>query len=415
MSFVKLYEYIKPLIDIYIYKYFGEKKDFIFAMFKRLDIKAVENAGNSSIKFETCQMFYKLYYYIIFIFFIILIIWTIYYTLHINSMALSYNIGLLFKDQIKLKEILAFRQIDNLIYITDNFSFDYILFFYLFLIILILGISYYYSSILNIPEVYKEFNLLLPLLLLILLIGIIYYFYNYTFLNLLSKRANSLKNLFYDNINLDFITEHQLCNYSHKKDKFDDYFVIDKCNDIKPNFNLKKLFEYITNVINEIYNQDNEITLEKFKKLQDKNGILYKDKLSSAFFTFVLIRYYIDNNLLDDAKELFSTNNLNSLLPRVNPVLSLNYDSLIFASSNGLTYDMPQMQKAFNNNKDIYNYVYNDFYNNNSQIQEFIIDIYNICKYKMISVYDYYIIIGIIMLFIVIYYFIHHYYYPDKK
>ena len=415
MSFVKLYEYIKPLIDIYIYKYFGEKKEFFFAMFKLLEIKAIENAEKSSVKFETCQMFYKLYYYVIFLVFIILIIWIVYYTLHLNSMALSYNIGLLFKDQIKLKDILAFKQIDNLIYITDNFSFDYVLFFYIFLVILILGIAYYFNSIINIPEVFKEFNLLLPLLVLIVLIGVFYFFYNYTFLNLLSKRANTLKNLFYDNINIEFITNQKLCNYAEKKDKFDDYFIINKCNDIKSNFNLKKLFAYLTDVINEIYNQDNEITLEKFKTLQDKNGVLYKDKLSSAFFTFVLIRYYIDNNLAEDAKELFSTNNLNSPLTRINPILSLNYDSLMFASSNGLTYDMPQMQRAFNNNKDIYNYVYNDFYNNNSQIQEFIVDIYNICKYKMISVYDYYVMIGLIILCIVIYYFIHHYYYPDKK
>ena len=202
MSFVKLYEYIKPLIDIYIYKYFGEKKEFFFAMFKLLEIKAIENAEKSSVKFETCQMFYKLYYYVIFLFFIILIIWIVYYTLHINSMALSYNIGLLFKDQIKLKDILAFKQIDNLIYITDNFSFDYVLFFYIFLVILILGIAYYFNSIVNIPEVFREFNLLLPLLVLIVLIGVFYFFYNYTFLNLLSKRGNTLKNLFYDNINI---------------------------------------------------------------------------------------------------------------------------------------------------------------------------------------------------------------------
>jgi len=415
MSFAKLYEYIKPLIDIYIYKYFGEKKEFIFKMFKLLEEKAIESAKKSSVKFETCQLIFKLYYYTIFIFFLILIIWIIYYTLQINSTAISYNIGIVFKDQIKLNDILSFKQIDNLIYITDNFSFDYVLFIYLFLVILILLISYYFIYIIHIPEVYKEFNLLLPLLLFIVAIGIFYFLYNYTFINLLSKRANNLKNLFYDNINIDFITKQELCNYTHKKDKFDDYFIIDKCNDMKSNFSLKKLFAYLTDIMNEIYNQDNEITLEKFKSLQDKEGVYYKDKLSSAFFTFVLIRYYIDNNLLDDAKDLFSMHNLKSILPRINPILSLNYDSLIFASSNGITYDIPQMQKAFNNNKDIYNYVYNDFYNNNSQIQEFIIDIYNICKYKMISVYDYYIMIGLIILCIIIYYFIHHYYYPDKK
>ena len=126
MSFAKLYEYIKPLIDIYIYKYFGEKKEFIFKMFKLLEEKAIESAKKSSVKFETCQLIFKLYYYTIFIFFLILIIWIIYYTLQINSTAISYNIGIVFKDQIKLNDILSFKQIDNLIYITDNFSFDYL-------------------------------------------------------------------------------------------------------------------------------------------------------------------------------------------------------------------------------------------------------------------------------------------------
>jgi hypothetical protein len=415
MSFVKLYEYIKPLVDIYIYKYFGEKKEFILEMFKLLEKKAIDKAKESTVKFETCQLVYKLYYYTIFLIFILLIIWILYDTLIKNSTAFSYNVGLLFKDQIRLKDILAFKQIDNLIYITDNLSFDYILFIYLFLIILIIAIAYFFINIINIPEVFNEFNLLLPLLLFIVVSGIIYFVYNYTFINLLSRRANNLKNLFYDNINIEFIKNYQLCNYSNKKDKFDDYFVIDKCNDIKTNFSLNKLLSYLTDVMNEIYNQDNEITLEKFKTLQDKEGVLYKDKLSSAFFTFVLIRYYIDNNLIEDIKELFSINNINSLLPRINPVLSLNYDSLIFASSNGLTYDMISMQKAFNNNKDIYNYVYNDFYNNNSQIQELIVDIYNICKYKMMSVYDYYVMIGLVSFCIIIYYFIHHYYYPNKK
>lgn len=415
MSFAKLYEYIKPLVDIYIYKYFGEKKNFFFEMLKLLEIKAMENAKKVNVlKYETCEMLYKLYYYLVFLIFILLIIWILYDTFYKNFTAFSYNIGLLVKDQIRLNDILAFKQIEHLFYINDGFSFDYMLFIYLFIIILIIAIAYYFIFILKISEVYNEFNLLLPLLLFIISAGIFYFIYNYTFINLLSKRANTLKNLFYDNINIEFIKNYQLCNYSHKKDKFDDYFIIDKCNDIKTNFNLNKLFSYLTDVMNEIYNKDNEITLEKFKVLRDKNDVLYKDKMSSAFFTFIIIRYYIDNNLIEDAKELFSINNLSSIIRRINPILLLNYDSLLFSSSYGLTYDMPNMQKAFSNNKDIYNYVYNDFYNNNSQIQEIIVDIYNICKYKMISIYNYYVLIGIIIICIIIYYFIR-YYYSDKK
>ena len=204
--------------------------------------------------------------------------------------------------------------------------------------------------------------------------------------------------------------KNKICNYSEKKNKFDDYFQEGKCNDIKYNFNQNKLFIYISSVINEAYNTDNAITLEKFKTMKDKNGVLYKDKLSSAFYTFILIRYYVDNNLLDDAKDLFSTHNLGSYISRINPILSLNYDSLIFNSVNTLNYEMPKMKKAFNNNKDIYNYVYNDFYNNNSIIQELIVDIYNICKYKMISLYDYYLLNGIIIFCVIIYYFFKYYF-----
>jgi len=58
------------------------------------------------------------------------------------------------------------------------------------------------------------------------------------------------------------------------------------------------------------------------------------------------------------------------------------------------------MQKAFNNNKDIYYYVYNDYYNISSEIQNLIVDIYNICKYRMISIYTYYYLWWLLLLFI---------------
>ncbi len=98
-------------------------------------------------------------------------------------------------------------------------------------------------------------------------------------------------------------------------------------------------------------------------------------------------------------------------MPRINPILSFSYDSLIVnQSNNSLTFELPKMRKAFNNNKVIYNYVYNDYYNISSQIQELIIDIYNICKYKMLSLYDFYLFIGIIIVCIIIYYFVKNYY-----
>ena len=409
MSLKELYQYIKPIVDIYFYKYFGEKREFIINMIKILDVKATPQENMPPGAFN-CELINKIYYYILFTVFMLLIIWILYDTLIKNYKSLTYKIGLLIKDQIRLKDILEFKQIENIIYFTDNFSLNIDLFIYLLLIAIILYIAYRFQYNLKIEEVYNEFNMLLPVLLILMILGVVYFIYNYTFFNLLSRRTHNLKAVIYKNINIEFINKHTICNYIHKKDKFDDYFQYGKCNDIKYNFNQNKLYEYINNVINEIYNSDNEITLEKFKTLKDKDGILYKDKLSSAFYTFILIRYYIDNNLLDDAKDLFSTYNLVSFLPRINPILSLNYESLIFNASNSLNYETPKMSKAFNNNKDIYNYVYNDFYNNNSIIQELIVDIYNICKYKMISLYDYYLLNGLIILCVIIYYFIKHYF-----
>jgi len=217
--------------------------------------------------------------------------------------------------------------------------------------------------------------------------------------------------LIYNNINMQFINEQKLCNYMQKKDKLDDYFIYGNCNNIKNLFNIKKLYSYITVQINEIYSKDNNITIETFKSMKDSKGIFYKDRLKSAFFTFSLMKYYIDNNLFNDATDFFSTYNLMKLRfkPRINPILNLNYESILFNTTD-LSYSIPEMQLAFNNNKDIYNFVYNDFYNINSTIQKIIVDIYNICKYKMICVYYYYLLLGIIMTCIILYYFIKNYY-----
>ena len=407
MNLKELYKYIKPIIDIYFYKYFGEKRDFIINMIKILDVKSKPETTQEG-GFD-CELINKIYYYVLFSVFILLIIWILYDTFQKNYKSISHRIGLLIKDQIRLKDIPEFKQIEYIFYFTENFSLNIDLTLYLVFIAVILYIAYKFNNM-EINEVYIEFNMLLPILFIMMVLGIAYFLYNYTFFNLLAKRTHSLNDIIYKNINSEFIEKYTICNYTEKKNKFDDYFQNGKCNDIKYNFNQNKLYAYISSIINEIYNIDNEITLNKFKTLKDKNGVLYKTKLSSAFYTFILVRYYIDNNLLDDAKEMFSTYNLISILPRINPILSLNYDSLIFNSSNSLNYELPKMQQAFNNNKDIYNYIYNDFYNNNSIIQELIVDIYNICKYKMISLYDYYVLNGIIIVCIIIYYFIKYYF-----
>lgn len=413
MNFRDLYKYIKPLIDIYYTKYFGEKKAFIIKMIDILKQKAKEEATKSSIDKSTCDIIYMIYYLSIFIIFMLLIVWIIYDIYRKNYYVTNCGFAKMLKTQLRLDDMPEFNQLKNVIYITDNFSFDITLVQFIGIIIIILYFAYFLYIKLNIEDVYKELNILLPLFIVIIILGIIFFIYNYNSLNLVSRRSRNLLELIYNNINLNFINSQSICNYITKKNQFDDYFVAGKCNDIKFNFNQTKLYRYITEVINSAYNKNNTLTLEKFKTLKDKNGISYTEKLSSAFFTFVLIRYFIDNNLLNEAKDLFSTYNLikMKLMPRINPILYLNYESILFTSKNELSYiNNYQMSKAFNNNKEIYTYVYNNYYNKISLIQELVVDIYNICKYKMFSVYDYYSIIGSICIFIIIYYFIINYY-----
>jgi hypothetical protein len=413
MNFKDLYKYIKPLVDIYFNKYFGEKKNFINEMIRILKIKAKEQSTNSTVDKNTCDIIYTIYYLSLFFVFLFLII-VILYLIYINTyFSFNATFAKMIKNQIRLEEIPEFNQLKNIIYITDNFSFDIWLIIFIIIIVIIIYFAYYFQYYLYIEDVYKELNILLPFLVVSLIVGFVYMIYNFNYLNLVSRRSNNLLKMIYNNINLNFINSQGICNYISKKNKFDDLFIAGKCNDLKYNFNQTKLYNYITDIMNTAYNKDNSLTLEKFKTLKDDNGILYTEKISSAFFTFVLIRYFIDNNLLNEAKDLFSTFNLvkMKLMPRLNPILYLNYESILFTSKNELIFNNnPNMQKAFNRNRDIYNYVYNDYYNKISLIQEIIVDIYNLCKYKMISVYDYYSFLGFVILCLIIYYFIIHYF-----
>ena len=62
MNIKDLYKYIKPLIDIYFYKYFGEKQTFINEMIRILKTKAKEEATKSSVDKNTCDIIYTVFY-----------------------------------------------------------------------------------------------------------------------------------------------------------------------------------------------------------------------------------------------------------------------------------------------------------------------------------------------------------------
>ena len=66
------------------------------------------------------------------------------------------------------------------------------------------------------------------------------------------------------------------------------------------------------------------------------------------------------------------------------------------------------MTISFGNNKEIYNYIYKEYNIIQTNVQNIVIDIYNICSYKLISIYVYYIIIFVIFVLIVIYYIYSH-------
>jgi hypothetical protein len=62
------------------------------------------------------------------------------------------------------------------------------------------------------------------------------------------------------------------------------------------------------------------------------------------------------------------------------------------------------MSDSFGDNKNIYNLIYKEYSDIQNNIQNIIIDVYNICNYKMISVYIYYFIIFILIVLFVFYY-----------
>jgi hypothetical protein len=398
--------FIISVFDIFFIKYFGDKFKFINTFIN--DFNSI-NAVN-----KDCGWMLNLFYYIILLIYFIAIIWIVCDVIIKNYYLSNAYIGMSFKDKLIFSDIPEFNQIKNLIYINDNFSFDIHFIIFLSLLIITVAIFYYFNYFKKYDNFFTEFNLIIPLFVISIIIGVIYFITNFKNTALLSSRVNILKTFIYDNINISFINNKKLCNYLDKKNILDDFFVYGKCNNIKYLFTQDKLYSYITDIINEIHNTtttDNNIDLDKFLTLKDKSGIFYKDRLVSAFFTFNFIRYYIDNNLLDEAKEFFSTYNIIKSIfnSRINPILNFNYDSILFNSTD-LSYNIPSMQNAFNHNKKIYYYIYNEFYNTNTNIQEMIIDIYNFCKFKILCIYYYYLIIAIMMIFMIIYYFTKNYY-----
>lgn len=406
MKFKEIYErFVKPFVEIVIY-YFSNKMKFTNEV-----TEIIKVIGNND---KTCGFIKKILYYSLLFIYFIAIIWIILDVIMKNNYLFNSYFARIFKKQLLFSDIPEFYQLKNIIYINDSISFDAHFILFISVLIIIYGIYYYFSD--NLKEFFtdkfeKEFNLLIPFIIVSIIIGIFYYIYNSYNIIVLSNKSNKITKIIYDNINKDFINRTKICNYDEdKKNNIDTDYIKGGCNDLKINFTTSKFYYYISDIINEMYSNSklNSITLEKFLTLKNNNDVAYKDLLISSFFTYTFIKYYADNNLFDNAKHFFSTSNLETFFYkyRINPILDFNYDSILFnPSNNDLNFSNPLMQQAFNNNKEIYYHVYNEYYELCNDIQNVIVDIYNICNHKTICMYYYYTIIFIIMIIIMIYYF----------
>jgi hypothetical protein len=388
-----------------IIKYFNDKNNFftkISDTFNNDNTKSKDKGKSKEGDDENCSFYKQIFNVLLIVLLLLSIVYIILYIFFCNYYSANALLKKYFSTQIRLRDIPEFYQIKNIIYLNDIFSFDLSLIVLMLAAFSVICCCYYLNDE---PQFKKEkikfkeeFNLFIIFSIIIIISGFIYYSMNYNNLTDLSRRNNILITYFYKNINRDYIVTEKLCNYNERKDILDTDFKLNKCNDIELNFSIETLYRYVKNIMNEIYNEDSEITIDKFKALQDKNGVFYKDRLSTAFFTFSLMYYYTSNNLYDEAKELFAKHNHS-----INPILDLNYESVLLNKPD-LSYNNYLMQTAFNNNKDVYYFVYNEYYNISSEIQNLIVDIYNICKYRMISIYTYYNFVLFMMIVMIIYY-----------
>lgn len=390
---------IKPIIRI-LKNYYEEKENF----FKKLiDI------GTNTPFFCENKNFSKYGIYILILIFVITMLW-LYYDI-VTNVYKYYKLSLYFyfKENKKLDDSPLFSQIKNLWYVNDYFTIDFMFLLFVSTPLFVLLKLWAFEKITNVTGIFESTK---NLNILILIIGIIYFALAYKNLANLGTRINTLNSLVYDNINVDFIYSEKYCNYILKKSVYDYDFKYGKCNDLSRNASISKLYNYIklqTLEIGQNIAPIQNITIENFKLLKDKNGVLYKDKIISAFYTFQLIKYYIDNGLEEEAKDFFSTFNLlylkktgNFLRTRINPILYIRYNQIII-NERILEYDS-NMDISFGGNKDIYNYIYKEYSIIQTNIQNLVVDIYNICSYKLISVYIYYNIIFLILLFMIVYY-----------
>ena len=347
-----------------------------------------------------------------FVFFLLMfsLLWLLYDTYINVSTYLKMSTYLILKENPRLIDDPLFIQVKKLVYFNDYFSIDFMFFIFITTPIAILVKLWILEQ--SAESNYKDrFQHTKLYSYIIMIVGVIYYLYVYKNYTSLGMRVNTANKIIYNNVNLDFINSQKICNYLEKRSEYDYSFIYGKCNDIKNNMGISKLYAYIKSVTDDI--QQNiapmsNITIQKFKTLRDKNGKLYRDKIVSALLTFQLMKYYIDNDLLEEAKDFFSAynqiyfKNIDFMKHKINPILYLRFNDIMVFNKN-YEYNI-MMANSFAQNKDIYNYIYSEFSRTQNVLQNVIVEIYNILRYKMLSVFAYYFIMFLVLVILIIIY-----------
>jgi hypothetical protein len=356
-----------------------------------------------------CKNFTEISNYVLYglwILLLISLIWVFYEVFMNVYKYFKMTIYLYFKENKQFNDSPVIKQLENIYYLNDYVIFDYnFMIFIITVIFVIVKIAIFEK----ITKDYNHFIYIKYFSYVAVFIAVIYYIINYNALTLVGKGINSINRLIYSNINNEFINSQKICNYLYKKNEYDYDFTYGKCNHLRENFNMTKLYNYIKSIITEIEQTKAPVvnlSIDEFKQLKDKNGRLYKDKIVSAFFTFQLLKYFVDNDLTEEAKSFFSafniiyTPNINLLRKKINPIFYFRLDNMILFEEI-YTFDV-RMSESFNTNKALYNYVYGEYYKIQDTIQNLVIKVFNTTNKDFISIYVYYFILFIVIIILII-------------
>lgn len=402
-EFKDLFYKIGSLLFVEITKYYNDNKKFFDEVIKKNNVNPIYCREYKSVS--------NFIIYILILFFIISVIWLFYEIFRIIYLYIIKTIYYVNLKNNRLVDNPLFIQLNDFVYVNDYFSYDTKLFWFIITIIFLL-VKIQIFELLN-KENKNNFNMLKIFCYLCIIFCIIYYIINYRQIIRLGRALNISNRIIYNNINIEFIKSQNICNYLHKKNEIDYKFVYGKCNDVDNNISINKLYDYIKSVVADIeYNIGplNNINITKFKTLADKNGILYKDRIISALFTYQLLKYFIDNDLIEEAKDFFSafniiySPNINLLRQKINPFLFIR-DGNILIFDNIYEYNN-QMKEALKDNKLLYDYLYSQYTQKQNIIEDILVEIFNICNYKLISIYMYFLIILIIIIILTFYYYL---------